>query len=81
MDKPEQFVMTDTNWKDWFHNAKLFAAPVIILYLTSVIGTISQDGHVFSVKDLYLTTFMQGGIVLYVYNTVLDWVRKWKGTS
>lgn len=81
MDEPKQFVMTKTNWNDWFHNAKLFLAPVIILYLTSVIGVISQEGHVFSLKDLYLTTFVQGGIALYVLNSTLDWVRKWKGTS
>lgn len=78
---PAHYKMTKTNWHDWFHNAKLFAAPVIIMYLTSVIGTISQDGHVFAVQDLYLTTFMQGGIVLYLFNSALDWVRKWSGTN
>lgn len=77
----KEYVMTKTNWKDWLHNARLFAAPVLILYLSSVAGTIAQDGHVFSLNDFRVTTFIQGGITLYVLNSTIDWIRKWKRTD
>lgn len=76
-DQTEKFVMNTIDWRDWFHNAKLFLAPVIIMYLTGVTGILMTDGHVFSIEDLYITKFMQGGIVLYLLNSTLDWVRKW----
>lgn len=73
--------MTSNNWKDWFHNAKLFAAPVLIMYLTGVIGVVGVEGHIISVNDLIPSTFTQGGIALYILNSALDWVRKWKGAE
>ena len=76
-DQSDKFTMNRDDWENWLHNAKLFTVPVITLYLTTVLGTISQDGHVFSITDLYLTKFMQGGIAIYVLSSLLDWVRKW----
>lgn len=62
--------------KKWFRNLQIFLAPVIILYLTTVIGVIAQTGHVFSFNDLVPNTFAQGGMVLWVLNTALDYFRK-----
>lgn len=63
----------------WFRNLLVFIAPVIVMYLTTIVGVISTDGHVFSLKDFIPTTFAQGGIVLWFLNTALDYLRKLKG--
>ena len=63
----------------WFNNLLVFLAPVGVIYLTTVIGAIQSDGHVFTAKDLIPTTFAQGGIVLWFLNSALDYLRKLKG--
>lgn len=60
----------------WFHNFLVFLAPLGILYLTTIIGTISQDNHAFSIQDFIPNTFAQGGLVLWVLNSILDYLRK-----
>jgi hypothetical protein len=65
--------------KKWFHNLQVFLAPVIVLYLTTVVGVISQAGHAFSFQDLIPNTFAQGGIVLWFLNAALDYFRKLRG--
>lgn len=63
----------------WFRNLLVFLAPVGILYLTTVIGVISQDNHSFGLVDLIPNTFAQGGIILWFLNAALDYLRKLKG--
>lgn len=63
----------------WVKNFLVFLAPVGVIYLTTIIGAISVEGHAFSFKDLVPTTFAQGGIVLWFLNTALDYLRKLRG--
>ena len=73
--------MTKQNWKDWFHNTRLFIAPVLIMYITGVIGVVGAEGHVLSLNDLIPSTFTRGWMALYVLNSILDWARKWNGSN
>lgn len=60
----------------WLNNILVFLAPVIALYLTTVIGVISQDNHVFKLLDFIPNAFARGGIVLWFLNVGLDYIRK-----
>lgn len=58
------------------HNALVFLAPVGILYLTTVIGVISVDGHLFSLMDFVPNATARGGFILWILNSALDYLRK-----
>ena len=62
----------------WFRNLLVFLAPLGILYITTIIGVISQDNHAFGIQDFVPNTFAQGGLILWVLNSVLDYLRKLK---
>lgn len=63
---------------EWVRNTKMFLAPLGILYLTQVIGTLGVSGHIFSLVDLIPNQLTQGGMVLYVMNVALDILLKWR---
>lgn len=51
---------------DWHAGAKaavVWAAPVLLLYVTSVLGTVQAQGHTFAWSDLIPSTMTVGGIV------------------
>lgn len=68
--------LNKTNQKKFVHNVILFLRPVAVLYLVTVIGTISPVNHVITVNDFIPNAFAQGGIVLYFLNAALDYFRK-----
>jgi hypothetical protein len=68
--------ITKTQLKDWQKNLLLFLIPLGVIYLTSVLAVLQQPGHAFSLKDLELTQFTLGAIVLYLVNALLDLSRK-----
>lgn len=65
----------------WFKNLQIFLAPVAILYVTTIIGVISQTGHTISLKDLIPNAFAIGGGALYILNSALDYFKKLQGGS
>lgn len=72
----DKLTLNKVNQGKFLHNALVFLAPVLILYLTTVVGTISPNGHVFGLMDFVPSTFTQGGITLWFLNTALDYLRK-----
>lgn len=68
--------LNTANQNKWFHNLVIFLAPLGILYLSTVIGIISANPNGFDVKDLIPNTFAQGALVLWVLNSLLDYLRK-----
>lgn len=67
--KPEQ--------KKWFHNILVFLSPVGILYLTTVVGAVSTAPLGF--QDFIPGEIALGGMILFVLNGILDYLRKLKG--
>lgn len=71
-----KLVLNKVPFEKWFKNLQVFLAPVIVLYLTTIIGVVSQDGHKFIINDLLPNSFAWGGIVLWFLNIALDYFRK-----
>lgn len=71
--------LTHTQQTKWAKNLLVFLSPVIALYLTTIVGVISQSGHAFNFTDFIPNTFAQGGIVLWFLNAALDYLRKLRG--
>lgn len=62
--------------KKWVNNLLVFLTVPISMYLLSVVGVVSQTGHVFNFPDLVPNDFVRGGVVLWILNTALDYLRK-----
>lgn len=73
-----QYKLSKTDKNKWVVNLKRFIAPLAILYVLQVVGTLSVDGHLFAPQDFYPSQMTQGGMVLYVMNSALDIFNKWK---
>lgn len=75
----EKVTLNKTNQSRWVHNLLVFLAPVGILYISTIIGVISQAGHVISINDFVPTQVALGGIILWFLNAALDYLRKLRG--
>lgn len=63
----------------WGKNTIIFLAPVLIIYLASIIPSIQEDG--LQVADFAITNTVSGAMALYVINVVLDILRKLTTTT
>lgn len=74
-----------TELKEWQSNALKFLAPLVILYTTQVVGTLQSVSFDFTgtniLTALIPTPFTWGGIVLYIFNTITDFFRKFLGDN
>lgn len=61
----------------WLHNAGVFLAPLVIIYLVQVQGNLN-DG--FQWSDFGINQVMLGAMSLYIVNTLLDLLRKVKAS-
>lgn len=77
----DQYKLTKTDTQNWIVNMKRFIAPLAILYLVQVIATIGVDAHVVTVGDFLPNQMTQGGMILYVLNSLLDVFTKWKNNT
>lgn len=68
--------ITNTQVKDWKRNLLVFLAPVGIMYLVSVVGLMSANNNMFDPRYFIPSAMVQGGIILYVLNGILDILRK-----
>ena len=60
----------------WWKNTITFLAPVIIIYLTSVVSNIQTAD--FSLLDFVPSNFVLGSMTLYLVNVTLDYLKKLK---
>lgn len=60
----------------WYKNVLIFAAPVGGIYLLALVGIITANNGTVALQDFIPNSFTLGAIVLYVANTVLDYIRK-----
>jgi len=73
-----QFTLTPLDLEKWLHNLIIFLIPVITLYLIQVIATLSTHGHIIHINDLIPSEVTVGGMILYIFNGVLDILRKFQ---
>ena len=74
----QQLQLTKTNQNKFFHNVKVFFAPVAVIYLVAVVGVMSANEGAFSVEAFIPNSFVVGAMCLYVLNSILDYLRKLK---
>ncbi len=74
----EKVTLSQPQQNKWLHNIVVFLAPLGILYLTTIVGVISANPNGFEAKDLIPNTFAQGGLILWILNSALDYLRKLK---
>lgn len=72
-----KFNLTTTDVNKWKKNAVRFLLPVVGLYVVSVSGVIMSNDGAFSPEYLIPSTFVLGGVVLYILNTGFDILTKW----
>lgn len=75
------YIMESPKWRlnaedlaKWGKNTVVFIAPVVLIYLSSVVSAINLDG--FQVDDLKISQVVLGAMILYVANVGLDVFRK-----
>lgn len=71
-------LLNQRNTEKFLRNTLSFLIPLFILYLTTVISVISQNGHLISLSDFIPTQLAIGGFTLYVLNALLDFLMKVK---
>lgn len=70
--------LTSKDQSKWFHNLKVFLAPVGIIYIIATIGYINANEGKFALEYFIPNGFTLGAISLYVLNSLLDYLRKLK---
>lgn len=74
MEESSRWRLSGTDIKKWGRNTLVFSAPVAIIYLTSIVGPVQENGLQWS--DFTVTPMVSGAMVLYVINVLLDVFRK-----
>lgn len=64
-----------SDFQKWLRNVFIFAAPVVVLYLSFVSNEITKDG--LQMIDFVPNTIVLGAMILYVINTCMDFVKKY----
>jgi aromatic ring-opening dioxygenase LigB subunit len=72
----KRFTLNRQEAEKWATNAAVFLFPVLMIYLSYVIGQIPDPSR-FSWGVLVPNQFVTGSMVLYVLNTLYDFLRKW----
>lgn len=76
MDKSKVGELNKRDVKDMLRGGLVWLSPVILMYLSSVLGTIQQDNHVFSWNDFVPTTLTMGGLVAWFIGRFQDLLLK-----
>jgi hypothetical protein len=66
----EQMTLDKKDWKAIGKSALVWSAPVLLIYVTAVMGVLQTEGHVFSFRDFIPSTFTQGGIATWFISQV-----------
>ena len=72
----DKVTLNQTDQNKWFKNLLLFLAPVAVVYVVALIGVINAHNGAFTLNDLIPTPFTYGAGMLYVLNSLLDYLRK-----
>lgn len=72
----DNLALNKTNTNKFFINLQVFLAPVITIYIVSIVGVISANGGTIKLVDFIPTQFVWGGITLYFLNSILDYLKK-----
>ncbi len=68
--------LSATNQGKFLNNVLVFIAPVLTIYLVSIVGIIQAHNGAIVIADFVPTSFTWGAMTLYVLNVVLDFLKK-----
>ncbi len=69
-------ILQNVDWSKWSWNMEVFLAPLGIIYVGSVIAMLHANQDIFTLSILVPDPLVQGAMVLYVLNSVLDLLKK-----
>ncbi len=70
--------LSTRDWAKWRRNLIVFLIPPALIYLTTISGILSIDGHEFTVRDLYPSRLTQGAMLSYLISSLIDLLKKYK---
>jgi hypothetical protein len=64
-------------WNKWGHDLLWFALVPLTFWITAVLGKIQLPNHVVSVKDFGIGNDTTVSIIVYVFSSLLNIIRKY----
>jgi hypothetical protein len=74
----KQYSLNKKDYWEMARNMRRFLAPLALLYLAQLGGTLGTDGHMLHLTDLVPNQMTLGGFYLYLLNALNDLFNKWK---
>lgn len=71
----EKYTLNKVDFKRVLNNSLVFLAPLLLIYLGSVVSSIDNGG--FALTDFIPDNIVIGAMVLYVLNTMMDVLKKY----
>jgi hypothetical protein len=71
-----QFNIAD--YQAWVKNALWFTAPVILIYLVSVLTLITQPEHTMRLVDFVPSEATKTAVVVWILNRAVDFFRRYQ---
>ena len=72
----KRFVFNRADFQAWISNAMWFTAPVILIYLTSIIGQLERPNSVINLSVFVPNHTTQVAMLLWLLNRGVDYFRR-----
>lgn len=76
-----QFEMNKTDWQKAAKSAVVYFAPVLLIYVSGVLGVLQFEGHHFSPKDLIPSQLVIDGSIIWGMMQIQGILIRWSGTE
>lgn len=76
--KSNRFQFNIEDYQAWVKNALWFTAPVILIYLVSVLTLITEPKHAMTLMDFVPSEATKTAIVVWILNRAVDFFRRYQ---
>ena len=73
----KQFSLSKEDWQSAGKAAIVWFTPVLLVYLSAVLGLLQIDGHHFSIEDLIPSQLVIDGSVFWVLSQIQGILIRW----
>ncbi len=77
MKKSAPYSLNHLDYQKLLKDAALFSAVPLLFYITAILSTIQQQGHVLSLADFVPSNATNIAIISWILNQVLNLLRKY----
>lgn len=74
----KRFDFNIADYQAWVKNALWFTAPVILIYLVSVMSVVTEPGHTMKLVDFAVSEMTKTAIVVWILNRAVDFFRRYQ---